>query len=112
MNDVFIHPSCYSFNKDCEGGAPVVLLNAQYRGLPVLSTRHCDIPEEVIHGKTGILSEEKNIDQLTDGILKFIEMNQGTYSEFSIEAQNHVKNVYNIDDTGDQLQKLYFSKLE
>jgi len=50
---VFIHPSCYSDTRDCEGGAPIVLLDAQCTGMPVISTTHCDIPEEVIHGKTG-----------------------------------------------------------
>ena len=37
---------------DCEGGAPIVLLDAQATGLPIISTKHCDIPDEVSHKKS------------------------------------------------------------
>lgn len=50
---VFIHPSRHSETGDSEGGAPIVLLDAQATGMPVLSTIHCDFPDEVIHEVTG-----------------------------------------------------------
>ena len=56
---VFIHPSCYAKDKDCEGGAPIILLDAQATGMPVISTTHCDIPSEVIHNKTGLAKPRK-----------------------------------------------------
>lgn len=42
-----------------EGGAPIALLDAQATGLPVLSTRHCDIPFEVEHERTGLLARRR-----------------------------------------------------
>ncbi len=55
---------------DCEGGAPVVLLDAQATGMPVISTTHCDIPDEVVHGETGLLSPEKDVGALAELIKK------------------------------------------
>ena len=63
---VFIQPSCYTATRDCEGGAPLVLLNAQATGMPVITTTHCDIPDEVIHNETGLLTAERDIEGLVD----------------------------------------------
>jgi colanic acid/amylovoran biosynthesis glycosyltransferase len=109
MNDfhLFIHPSCYAKDRDCEGGAPVVFLDVQAGGMPVLSTRHCDIPSEVIHGKTGWLCEEKNVDCLSQGIRAFYEMDTATYSTYQQQARAHVTTHYDIAESGRQLRALY-----
>ncbi|NPA54717.1 MAG: glycosyltransferase family 4 protein [Aquificae bacterium] len=105
--DVFIHPSCYTENRDCEGGAPVVLLDAQATGLPVISTRHCDIPEEVIHGKTGLLSREKDIDELAKNIEFFYKMDKDMYAIFSETARKHIEREYDIKKNAKNLLSLY-----
>ena len=51
---IFLSPSRTAANGDTEGGAPVVLLEMAATGMPIVSTRHCDIPEVVIDGKTGL----------------------------------------------------------
>lgn len=104
---VFIHPSCYAENRDCEGGAPIVLLDAQATGMPVISTRHCDIPDEVIHEKTGLLAPEKNVTALTKHIEYFYKMNQRSYNKFSQEARHHILTNYNVEDKSLKLQRLY-----
>jgi len=43
---------------DCEGGAPVSLIEASASGIPVVSTVPCDIPQEVKDGLTGRLLPE------------------------------------------------------
>lgn len=43
---------------DSEGGAPVALIEAQAAGVPVISTRHADIPEVVEDTVSGLLSPE------------------------------------------------------
>jgi colanic acid/amylovoran biosynthesis glycosyltransferase len=104
---VFIHPSCYSQNMDCEGGAPIVLLDAQATGLPVISTTHCDIPDEVSHGLTGLLSPEKDVESLAKSIEIFYHMGQDEYDEFSVRARLHVSRTYDIRSNAKKLRQLY-----
>ena len=104
---VFIHPSCYSDTRDCEGGAPIVLLDAQCTGMPVISTTHCDIPEEVIHGKTGLLTPEKDAEALAGSIRTFYNMNNNTYQQFATAARQHVIENFDIKPCALQLQQLY-----
>jgi colanic acid/amylovoran biosynthesis glycosyltransferase len=107
--DVFIHPSCYSANRDCEGGAPIVLLDAQACGLPIISTTHCDIPDEVIHEKTGLLSPEKDIDGLTSSIQYFYNMDNIEYQSYSNAARKHVEEQFSIQKNSIKLKEVYDS---
>ncbi len=105
--DVFIHPSCYSEDRDCEGGAPIVLLDAQATGMPVISTFHCDIPDEVLDGKTGFLAEEKDVESIASFIKKFYFMKKDEYLEFSINARGNVEKYYNIKKNAKNLYNIY-----
>lgn len=93
---VFIHPSCYSADRDCEGGAPVVILDAQATGMPVIATTHCDIPAEVVDGLTGRLTEEKDVAALAGSIKAFYEMKEDRYRDFAVAAREHVVNEFSI----------------
>ena len=110
---VFIHPSChvapsrYAAGGDCEGGAPVVLLEAQAAGLPVIATRHCDIPEEVVDGKTGLLADEKDVETLARHIHRFYHMAQAEYDVFARAARAHVEEHYDIAHNAAHLVGIY-----
>lgn len=58
---VFLHPSVTARDGDAEGGHPVVLTEMAASGMPIISTRHCDIPEVVLDGETGWLCSERNV---------------------------------------------------
>jgi colanic acid/amylovoran biosynthesis glycosyltransferase len=105
--DVFIHPSRYSKLRECEGGAPIVLLDAQAVGLPIISTTHCDIPSEVLHKKTGLLSPEKDIAALAKSIETFYEMNNETYQIFAKNARQHVESEYDSVKNSAGLRAIY-----
>jgi len=109
--DVFIHPSCYAEDRDCEGGAPIVLLDAQATGMPVIATTHCDIPDEVIHQKTGLLSEEKNFNELAKNITTFYQMDGKLFNLFTKNARHHIENNYNICTNASKLEYAYKLKL-
>ena len=108
-NDVFIHPSCYASDLDCEGGAPIVLLDAQATGMPIISTFHCDIPDEVVSESTGILVDEKNVEEISNAIEFFYKMNKLDYNNYSINARLHIENNFNILNNAKKLENLYYA---
>ncbi len=109
---VFIHPSVHSALNDCEGGAPVVLLDAQATGMPVISTRHCDIPEEVVDGSTGLLSDERDVIGLSDAIRRFYLMDQTEYDGFADRARTHVSTHFESHTCSARLGALYAEAMQ
>jgi colanic acid/amylovoran biosynthesis glycosyltransferase len=61
---VLLAPSLTAKDGDTEGGAPVVLMEMAASGLPIVSTRHCDIPEVILDGETGWLARERDVESL------------------------------------------------
>ena len=61
---LLLAPSRTAADGDSEGGAPVGLIEAQASGLPIVSTRHADIPEVVVAGSSGLLSPEYDLESL------------------------------------------------
>lgn len=106
-HQVFIHPSCYAANKDCEGGAPLVLIDAQATGMPIISTTHCDIPTEVIDEQTGFLTSEKDVSALTSSIIRFYKMGNDEYQTMATNAHNHAQANFNATECGIKLREVY-----
>jgi colanic acid/amylovoran biosynthesis glycosyltransferase len=67
---LFMAPSVLAANGDSEGGAPTVLLEMQALQLPVLATRHADIPNVVRDGQSGILVPERAPEALGRALLE------------------------------------------
>jgi glycosyltransferase involved in cell wall biosynthesis len=68
--DIFLqHSATDPTNGDMEG-LPVAILEAMARGLPVVSTRHAGIPEQVVEEETGFLVDEGDVDGMAKGILR------------------------------------------
>ncbi|HEY3282044.1 MAG TPA: glycosyltransferase [Armatimonadota bacterium] len=70
---VFLVPSVRAIDGDTEGGAPVSLIDMASTGMPIVSTRHCDIPNVVLDGKTGLLAEERDPEGLAALLRKLLE---------------------------------------
>jgi len=60
-------PSVTARDGDAEG-LPTVLCEAAAAGLPAVATRHSGIPEVVIDGETGLLSDERDVAALARNI--------------------------------------------
>lgn len=58
--DVLLVPSRTAASGDQEG-TPTVICEASAAGLPVVSTLHAGIPEQVEHGRTGLLVPERDV---------------------------------------------------
>ncbi|MCA0239186.1 MAG: glycosyltransferase [Bacteroidetes bacterium] len=104
--DVFIHPSRYTEHRDSEG-APAVILEAQATGLPVIATRHADIPMEVLHEKTGLLVPERDVPALAACIERFYHMESEEYSAFSQAARAHVERFFDVRKNAVLLRGIY-----
>ncbi|MFP6874021.1 MAG: glycosyltransferase [Verrucomicrobiales bacterium] len=68
---IFLHPSHMTpdFNQE---GIPNSMLEAMATGLPAVATRHGGIPEAVEHGRTGLLSAERDVDALLEGLCSLV----------------------------------------
>ncbi len=104
--DAFIHPSCHTDLGDHEA-TPVVLLEAQATGLPVLATRHFDIPDEVNHGYSGILSPENDAPALAEGIRKMYHMPNQQFGQLSENARSWIEQGFSVQASAEVLQKIY-----
>ncbi|WP_262561101.1 glycosyltransferase [Acaryochloris sp. CCMEE 5410] len=61
---LFISPSVKASDGDTEGGAPVSIIEAAATGMPVIATRHCDIPEVLNRYPADLLAPEHDVEQL------------------------------------------------
>lgn len=104
--DAFIHPSCYAPDGDHEA-TPVVLLEAQATGLPVLATTHFDLAAEVLHDRTGLLAPEGDVQSLADHIRRFYFMENEEYQQFSQNARRHVEANFDVKNSARKLRTLY-----
>lgn len=68
----FVQHSVVPESGDSEG-TPVVILEAQASGLPVISTVHAGIPDVVIHGETGLLVQEHDMQGMADAMIRLAQ---------------------------------------
>ena len=87
---VLLQASLTAADGDGEGGAPVVLLDAQASGLPVVATRHADIPEYVLDGRSGLLAPEGDVEALAGCIGAMVE-DPARWPEMGREGRRHVE---------------------
>lgn len=106
---IFILHSITATNGDMEG-TPVVLMEAQACGLPVISTYHSGVPEVVIDGKSGFLVPEKDIQALVEKI-EYLISKPDKWREMGKEGRKHIEENYNISKLNDELEKKYLALL-
>ena len=70
--DVFVLHSVTAPDGD-EEGLPVSILEAAAHGLPIVSTRHAGIVEEVVEGQTGYLVDEHDVEAYADAMAALAE---------------------------------------
>jgi len=103
--DIFILTSVTTSNGYQEG-TPTVLLEAMSSGLPVISTYHAGIPEQVQDGKSGFLVPERNVNALVEKIKYLIE-HSDTWPKMGRTGKKYVEENYNIEKLNDKLVKIY-----
>jgi colanic acid/amylovoran biosynthesis glycosyltransferase len=103
---VFLQPSVTAENGDGEGGAPVTLIEMSASGMPIVSTRHCDIPSVVLDEESGLLAPERDPDALTDNLRQLIE-SPDRWTEMGQAGREHVEAEFNAPVQGKRLAERY-----
>lgn len=83
-------------------GTPVAILEAGAAGIPVISTRHEGIKDVVIHGETGFLVEERDIDGMADYIIKLIKEPE-VAEIMGKKAQKHIRENHSMEKSINKL---------
>lgn len=104
--DLFLHPSVTAADGDSEGGAPTTILEAQALGLPVISTRHADIPYVVVPGESALLSDERDIAGLAANIIRLLT-DQQCWPRMGAAGRHHVETFHDVRKEIPRLESLY-----
>lgn len=105
-HDVFLSPSVTAADGDTEGGAPVSLIEMAAAGIPVIATTHCDIPEVIRHGQTGLLADERGVEGLIEH-LRFTACHPEKIAEMVARGRKHVEKEFSARTQGQRLGEIY-----
>jgi colanic acid/amylovoran biosynthesis glycosyltransferase len=103
---IYLAPSVTAKDDDVEGGAPVTIIEMAATGMPVVSTRHCDIPMVIRHGVTGLLAEERDVDGLIRN-LKWLVDHPERWHSMVQAGRRHVELEFNARLQGKRLLEIY-----
>ena len=88
------------------GWTVLAIIEMVATGLPVVSTRHCDIPARIEHRRTGMLAEERDIEGIAD-CLRWLIQHPRAWSTITDAARRRVDGEYNVTRQGAELAGLY-----
>ena len=111
QHHLFLAPSVTSRDGATEGGAPVSLIEMAATGMFVVSSRHCDIPEVILDGRTGFLAAERDVDGLVDCLLRAVGQPQ-SWGEFLNRGRVHIESEFSAVVQGERLADIYESVLQ
>lgn len=103
---VFLSPSVTASDGDSEGGAPVSIIEMAASGMPVVSTKHCDIPEVIQNGKTGLLAQERDVNGLVRHLQWLVEKPK-EWRPIVEAARRRVEAKFNVRTQGEKLAAIY-----
>lgn len=104
-NHILMAPSVTAEDGDKEG-APMVIIEGQATGMPVISTRHSGIPEIVKEGESAYLAEERNSKELSEKMEKMMEESD-RWNEKGLAGREFIEKNHSIDRMVEKLEKLY-----
>jgi colanic acid/amylovoran biosynthesis glycosyltransferase len=103
---IFLAPSRTGSRGDNEGGAPVTIIEAQASGMPVVATRHCDIPNVVQEGESGLLAEERDVEELGKH-LELLADSTDRLGEMGRQGHRYITENHDARMQGEELDRLY-----
>jgi colanic acid/amylovoran/stewartan biosynthesis glycosyltransferase WcaL/AmsK/CpsK len=108
---LYLQPSVTAPDGDSEGGAPTTLLEAQACGLPVITTRHADIPGIVREGDSALLSDEGDVGSLAANI-SLAASSSDRWGSMGRAGRAHVETRHDVRRLATELEILYATLAE
>lgn len=103
QHHIFLAPSLTASDGDCEGGAPVAVIEMAATGMPIVSTTHCDIPFVLSKQNAPYLAGERDSIGLCDAIVRLVSsewkdllQSNRTYIEQELDAQRQANRLCHI----------------
>jgi colanic acid/amylovoran biosynthesis glycosyltransferase len=103
---LLLNPSVHAANGDAEGGFPVTITELMAGGMPVVASDHCDTPEIVLDGQTGLLAPEGDVEALADAIERLAAAPE-TWIAFAERGRAHIAAEYNAQIQAQRLEAMY-----
>jgi len=101
---LFIQHSLVATDGDSEG-TPVGILEAMVAGLPVIATRHAGIIDIVVEGETGFLTDECDVDGMTDYLVQ-LAGNRKLAEHMGKSGRKHVSENFTMEKHIDTINGL------
>ncbi len=111
QHHIFLAPSVTSTDGDTEGGAPVTLIDLAASGMPIVSTRHCDIPNLVEDGVTGLLANERDVEGLVENLRRLVR-EPDAWESMAAAGRHRVESEFNARTQGRRLRTVYQTVVE
>lgn len=108
---IFLHPSVTAGDRDCEGGAPVAIIEALATGMLVVATRHCDIPHVVDSRLHRMLAPERDAAALY-AILKNVAQQRSEWHRWAAIGRMRVESEFDCARQAERLARIYLELLE
>ncbi|TWT79216.1 D-inositol-3-phosphate glycosyltransferase [Planctomycetes bacterium CA13] len=103
---LFVSTSVHASDGDTEGGAPVSLIEMASTGMPIISSKHCDIPSVVLDEKTGWLAEERDVDSIVDKLRRAVSLHE-QWPSIGLAGRQHIEAEYSLQKQGKSLAQIY-----
>lgn len=104
---VFCGPSVEASDGNCEG-VPFVFVESHALGLPAVSFDHAGIKEAVLHGETGLLAPERDVETLADYLIRMLT-DDVFWQKCSDRGKSWVWERFDINKSNDELEAIYRS---
>lgn len=108
---IFLSPSVTASTGDTEGGAPVCIIEMAASGMPIVSTRHCDIPEVIEDGVGGLLADENDAEGLADHLL-YLAQHPVDWESLTLAGRRRIEQHYDVRSQASALAVHYASLLD
>ena len=104
--DCFVQHSMQADNGDCEGW-PVAIAEAAAHRLPVVSTRHAEIPKQIVDGVGGLLCDEGDWQTMANHMIT-LATNLPRRREMGLAARQHIGQ-FDIRNQADQIHRVWIA---